>query len=131
MTYIITLLGLLILNVNYAMAIALLIIIVDLLPILGTGSFIVPWAIYNAATGNLALGIGLFILFLVITIIRRVVEPKILGDAVGIGALPALVSLYIGFKLVGVIGFFLGPLVVIVYQAMRRVGLLEFKIRLE
>ena len=131
MTYIITLLGLLILNVNYAMAIALLIIIVDLLPILGTGSFIVPWAIYNAATGNLSLAIGLFILFLVITVIRRVVEPKILGDAVGIGALPALVSLYIGFKLVGVIGFFLGPLVVIVYQAMRRVGLLEFKIRLE
>jgi sporulation integral membrane protein YtvI len=131
LTYIITLLGLLILNVNYAMAIALLIIIVDLLPVLGVGSFLVPWAIYNAATGDLGLAVGLFIMFLVITVFRRVVEPKILGDAVGIGALPALVSLYVGFKLVGVIGFFLGPLVVIVYQAMRRVGLLQIKIRLE
>ena len=131
MTYILTLLGLLILDVNYAMAIALLVIIVDLLPVLGTGSFIVPWAIYNFATGNVVLAVGLLVLFVLLTVFRRVVEPKVLGDAVGIGALPALISLYVGFKLVGVIGFFLGPMVVIIYQAMRRVGLLQFKIRLE
>ncbi len=131
LTYGVTLIGLLILGVDYPLAIALLIIIVDLLPILGTGSFIVPWAAYQLITGDIFLGVGLIVLFLVITVFRRVVEPKILGDAVGIGALSALISLYVGFQLVGVVGLFLGPIVVIVYQAMRKVGLLNIQIRLE
>lgn len=131
LTYVIALLGLMILGVKYALAIALLIVIVDILPILGTGSFLVPWAIYNIIIGNYFLAIGLIILFLFITVFRRIVEPKILGDAIGIGALPALISLYVGFKLVGVIGLFLGPIVVIIYQAMRKVGLFSIKIRLE
>lgn len=131
LTYILSLIGLLILDVNFAMAVALLIVIVDILPILGTGSFIVPWALYNLVIGNVYLAVGLFILFIALTVFRRVVEPKILGDSVGIGALSALISLYVGFKLVGVVGLFLGPIVVIVYQAMRKVGLLQIKIRLE
>jgi sporulation integral membrane protein YtvI len=131
LTYIVALIGLFILKVDYPLAIALLIVIVDILPILGTGSLILPWAIYCLVTGNTFLAVGLLILFLVITVFRRTVEPKILGDSVGIGALSALISLYIGFKLVGVIGLFLGPIVVIVYQAMRKVGLLNIKIKLE
>lgn len=131
LTYILSFVGLLILDVNYAMAIALMIVVVDLLPILGTGSFIVPWALYNLVIGDVGLAIGLIVLFLFLTVFRRIVEPKIVGDSVGIGPLPALISLYIGFKLVGVIGFFLGPIVVIIYQAMRKVGLLQFKIKLE
>ena len=54
-------------------------------------------------------GVGLIFMFILITVIRRVLEPKVIGDAVGIGALPALVSMYIGFKLVGVIGFLSAP----------------------
>ncbi|MFD0586397.1 sporulation integral membrane protein YtvI [Paenibacillus sp. GCM10027627] len=130
MTYVISLAGLLILGIKYPMAIALLIIIVDILPILGTGSVLVPWASYLILTGDLFTGIGLIILFVFITVFRRIVEPKILGDSVGIGALPALISLYVGFKLVGVIGVFIGPLVVIVYMAARKAGLFQNKIRL-
>jgi sporulation integral membrane protein YtvI len=129
-TYIVTLLGLLILDVNYPLAIALMIVIVDLLPILGTGSFIVPWAGFNLITGNIFLAAGLVILFIFITVLRRIIEPKILGDSIGIGALPTLISIYVGFKLVGAVGLFLGPIVVIVYQAMRKVGLLDIKIKL-
>lgn len=81
-------------------------------------------------TGDTYTGAGLVVLFLLITIFRRVVEPKILGDAVGIGALSALISLYVGFKLVGVIGVFLGPMVVIIYTAAREAGLLQTKIKL-
>jgi sporulation integral membrane protein YtvI len=131
MTYIIALTGLLILDVDYPLAIALLTVIVDILPILGVGSALVPWATYSLITGNTFLAVGLLILFVVITIIRRIVEPKVLGDAVGISALAALVSLYVGFKIFGVIGLFLGPIIVIIYQAMRKVGLLQFKIKLE
>lgn len=130
LTYIITLGGFLILGVKYALAIALLVVIVDIMPILGTGSVLVPWASYLILTGDWYTGIGLIVLFLVITVFRRVVEPKILGDSVGIGALSALISLYVGFKLVGVIGVFIGPLVVIIYMAARKAGLFQTQIKL-
>lgn len=129
-TYIITLLGLVILGINYSLAIALLIVVVDILPILGTGSVLVPWAAYLMMTGQVGKGVGLLVLFLVITVVRRIIEPKILGDSVGIGSISALVSLYVGFKLVGVIGVFIGPLVVIIYMAARKAGLFKLRIRL-
>ncbi|WP_269745431.1 AI-2E family transporter [Paenibacillus sp. P22] len=81
-------------------------------------------------TGQVGTGIGLLVLFLVITVVRRIIEPKILGDSVGIGSISALVSLYVGFKLVGVIGVFIGPLVVIIYMAARKAGLFKLRIRL-
>ncbi|MCM3631200.1 sporulation integral membrane protein YtvI [Paenibacillus glycanilyticus] len=130
LTYIISLIGLIILDIKYPLAIALLIVIVDILPILGTGTVLVPWGTYLIVTGDLYAGIGLYVLFLFMTVFRRIVEPKILGDAVGIGSLSALISLYVGFKLVGVIGVFLGPLVVIIYMAIRKAGLFKFNIKL-
>lgn len=130
LTYIISLIGLLVLDVKYPLAIALLIIIVDIMPILGTGSVLIPWGCYLLLTGDVFTGVGLIVLFLVITVFRRIVEPKILGDSVGIGSLSALVSLYVGFKLVGVIGVFIGPLVVIIYMAARKAGLFQMKFKL-
>lgn len=129
--YAMSLAGFLILGVSYPMAVALLVVLVDIMPIVGVGSALVPWAVFCFATGDMFLGIGLIIMFVVITIVRRTVEPKVLGDAVGIGSLSALISLYVGFKLVGVVGLLLGPIVVILYQAMRKVGLLNIKIKLE
>jgi len=131
MTYVLTLIGLLILGIDHSFAIAFLVTLVDLLPILGVGSFLVPWAIYQALISNWFIAIGLIVLFIVITVIRRIIEPKVLGDAVGISALSALISLYIGYEIMGVIGLFFGPVVVLVYQAMRKEGLLNIKIKLE
>jgi sporulation integral membrane protein YtvI len=130
-TYIISFIGLLIIGTGYPLAIALHIVVVDILPILGTGSVLVPWAVYQLAIGDAYIGVGLLLLFLVITVVRRIVEPKILGDAVGIGALSALISLYVGYELVGVIGVFLGPIVVIVFMAMHKAGLFDFKIKFQ
>lgn len=131
LTYTVSLIGLLVLRVEYPFAVALLVIIVDILPILGTGSVFVPWAAFLFLKGDVPLVIGLLALFIVITIFRRIVEPKILGDSIGIGALPTLVGLYVGFKLMGVVGLFLGPILIILYKEMRKVGLLQFKIKLE
>lgn len=130
-TYLITFVGLLMIGTGYPLAIALLIVIVDILPVLGTGSVLVPWAAYMFVTGDLYAGLGLLLLYMVITVVRRIIEPKILGDAVGIGALSTLISLYVGYELVGLVGVFLGPIVVIVFSAMRKAGLLEFKIKFE
>lgn len=130
-TYVLSFVGLLVIGTSYPLAIALLIVVVDILPVLGTGSVLVPWGIYQLAAGDAYVGIGLFILFIVITIVRRIIEPKILGDAVGIGALSALISLYVGYALVGIVGVFLGPIVVIVFMAMRKAGLFDFKIKFQ
>jgi sporulation integral membrane protein YtvI len=130
-TFVLALTGLFILDVRYAVAIAFFIVIVDVLPVLGTGSVLVPWATYMIIMDEIRLAIGLLIMFVVITVFRRIIEPKILGEQMGIAALPTLISLYVGFELIGAIGLVLGPCVVIIYQAMVKVGLLNLKIRLE
>jgi sporulation integral membrane protein YtvI len=128
-TYILAFVGLMILKVEYAVIIAILIVVVDILPILGTGSVLVPWAAYSFfVNDNDHLAIGLLIMFGLITIIRRIIEPKILGSSLGISALAALVSLYIGFKLLGFMGLIIGPAIVIIYEALRSAGFLKIKI---
>ncbi|MCZ8513452.1 sporulation integral membrane protein YtvI [Paenibacillus filicis] len=131
LTYVVTLIGLLVLRVDYPLAVALLIVIVDVLPVFGTSAVLIPWAAYCMLSGNLHLGIGLLILLIVIMVFRRLIEPKIIGNAVGINALATLVSMYVGFQLIGVLGLLLGPVVIIVYQALRRVGLLKINIHLD
>ncbi|MCU6797267.1 MULTISPECIES: sporulation integral membrane protein YtvI [Paenibacillus] len=130
LTYFVTLIGLLFLRTEYPLAIALLIVAVDVLPVLGTSVVLVPWALYSILSGNVSLGVGLLILLVVIMLFRRLVEPKIIGNAVGINALATLISMYIGFKLVGVIGLILGPSLIIVYMALRRVGVMKLSIKL-
>jgi sporulation integral membrane protein YtvI len=127
-TYVLALIGLLILDVKYAVLIALFIILVDILPILGTGSFIVPWSVYNFVVGDDFLAIGLIIMFVLLTVIRRIIEPKILGSSLGISALAALISLYLGFQLLGFIGLIVGPALVIIYEALRSAGFIKIKI---
>ncbi|MFD4815833.1 sporulation integral membrane protein YtvI [Peribacillus butanolivorans] len=129
-TFIMAYTGLWLLNVKYTMLLALLIVVVDILPILGTGSVLVPWAIIVWAQGNHHLGIGLIILFLVITIIRRTIEPKVYSANMGLTPLASLICLYLGFKMLGFIGLFLGPAVLIVYNTLKKSGVIKpnFKI---
>lgn len=117
--------GLLLLRVPYTLLLSLLIVVVDILPILGTGSVLVPWAVVAIFQGNQNLGIGLIALFFVITVVRRIVEPKVLSANMGLSPLAALVSLYLGFKILGFVGLFLGPALVIVYEALKKSGVIK------
>lgn len=129
LTFLITLIGLLVLQVKYAVVLSFIIMVVDVLPILGTGSVLVPWAIYGFIfSDDHKLAIGLLILYGVISVIRRVLEPKVLGSSLGISALSALTSMFIGFQLIGFFGLILGPAVVIIYEALRKAGFLNVKI---
>ena len=125
LTFIMAYAGLWLLNVPYTLLLTLLIVIVDILPILGTGSVLVPWAIIVFFQGNQHLAIGLLLLFLVITIVRRTVEPKVYSANMGLTPLAALISLYLGFKLLGFIGLFVGPALVIVYETLKKVGVIK------
>ncbi len=127
--FIMSLSGLLIIGIDFPLATAGLITAVDVLPIFGTGSVMVPLAIFYIFSGNYFVAIGLLILYGILFAFRRIIEPKILGDAIGIGALSALASMYIAFKLVGVVGLFLGPAIIILINALISADILKIKIK--
>jgi sporulation integral membrane protein YtvI len=111
-------LGLSILRIKYALIIAIIISIVDLLPVLGTGIVIIPWSIYYLINGNLFLAAGLFLMWLVILIVRQIVEPRIISSQIGVHPLVTLMGIYIGFKLIGAGGLILGPLTVLAVKSI-------------
>lgn len=121
-TTIIVLIGLLFLRVNYAITIALLIGIVDLLPYLGTGLVFVPWIIYSAFSGEVHFAIGLGILYLVVLIQRQLMEPKILSSNIGIDPLATLVALFVGFKTIGFLGLIVGPVLLVIIKTLHSAG---------
>jgi len=129
-TFIIALCGLLLLKVEYPVLLSLLIVVVDILPILGTGSVLVPWAIFSIVNGDQGLGVGLIVLFIVITVVRRTIEPKIFSSNLGISPLAALVSVYLGFQLLGVVGVFVGPVLVIIVDTMVKSGIVRFTFKI-
>lgn len=116
-TAIVVILGLLILDVNYAITIGLLIGLVDLLPYLGTGAVMVPWILYVFMYGNIPLGIGLSVLYGIILVARQIIEPKVLASSVGLDPLATLISMFIGLKLFGVLGLIVGPVSLLILTA--------------
>ena len=102
--------GFSVLGVNYSLFLALIIALIDIMPILGTGTVIIPWSLFCFATGDRKLGVGLAILYAITLIIRQITEPKIIGSTLGLHPLAALISTYIGIKLFGFSGVFIGPL---------------------
>lgn len=121
----IVLIGLLILRVDYAITIALLIGLVDILPYLGTGLVFVPWIIYLAFSGSLPLAIGLGVLYLIVLIQRQVMEPKVLSSSIGLDPLATLVSLFIGYKLIGFLGLVAGPIALVILRTLHSAGVYE------
>ncbi|MDS1029087.1 sporulation integral membrane protein YtvI [Bacillota bacterium LX-D] len=119
-TFIQTLVGLYILKVEYALTIALFVGIADLLPVLGPGAIFIPWIIWELLNGNYGLLIGLVILYVFITVVRNLLQPKVLSDNVGMHPLEALVSIYVGLKVFGVLGVILGPIFWVALKAIWR-----------
>jgi len=103
--------GLSILGIKHAALIAAVIAVFDILPMLGTGGIIIPWGIIALVTGNIFLGIGLLILYVAITVIRNIVEPKIVGGQLGLHPVVTLMSMFAGLQLCGFIGLFGFPIV--------------------
>jgi sporulation integral membrane protein YtvI len=107
-------LGLSILGVDAAIVIAALIAIIDILPVLGTGGVIVPWIIIELIKGNMPFAIGLAVLYLIITVVRNILEPKLVGKQIGLHPLVMLICMYVGLKIFGFIGLFALPVAVVI-----------------
>ncbi len=114
--YILLVIGFTILQVDYALLIAIGIAFLDFLPFFGTGTVMVPWAIIKLLSADYQMAIGLLIIWGVGQLARQVIQPKIVGDSVGVPPIPTLFLLYIGYKLSGVIGMIVAvPIGLIVY----------------
>lgn len=102
--YMLLVAGLMILRVKYAFLLALLIAFLDLLPVFGTGTILVPWAAFQLFAGNYQMAVGLLIIWGVGQLVRQLIQPKFIGDTIGVKPLPTLFLLYIGYRFFGVIG---------------------------
>ncbi|MBE6961938.1 MAG: sporulation integral membrane protein YtvI [Ruminococcaceae bacterium] len=102
--------GLSLLGIRHAIMLAFVIAIFDLLPVLGTGGIMIPWTILTVIKGNYPLALGLLILYLVITVIRNIIEPKIVGSQLGLHPVITLCSMFAGAQLLGVVGLFGFPI---------------------
>lgn len=112
------LIGLLILRVNKPLLLALLISLLDMLPVIGVGTVLVPWSVFHLLFGSLSRGIGLAVLFAVNVILRQLIEPKILGKSLGIHPIISLVLLYLGYSVLGLFGLLLVPLFAVVLNIL-------------
>ena len=95
-----------VLRTEYSFFLALLVAIVDILPLLGAGAVLIPWGVISLVSGDYRSGTVLLVGYAVITLVRQIIEPKIVGKFIGLSPLAALASMYIGLKTVGIIGVF-------------------------
>lgn len=106
--------GLLLLRVEPAILLAGLTALVDALPIFGSGAVLLPWGLWALLSGDYPLGLGLFALYGLVTLVRSLLEPRLVGQRAGLPPLAALISMYAGFRLFGVAGMILAPLAAVV-----------------
>ena len=111
--FLILIAGFLFLKVNYAFVLALITSLVDAVPVLGTGTVLIPMSVFYFLTKSTASGWGILILYGITLLARQICEPKILGKTFGIHPLLAIFSIYVGMKIFGVVGLILGPFVAI------------------
>ncbi len=118
-------LGFLLLRIDYAAILALLIAILDIFPIVGTGTVLIPWGIVDLVIGKTGAGIGLIVLYAVITVVRNVIEPKIISDQVGLPPLVTLIAMYAGLRIFGGLGLFGLPILLIILNQLQEAGLIH------
>lgn len=107
--------GLLVLGVNYGLLLAVLISILDFLPVFGTGTVLIPWGIVKLFTGEYAFAAGLILLYITTQVVRQIIQPKIVGDTMGLSPLMTLIFLYLGYKVSGLAGMIIAVPVGLVF----------------
>jgi sporulation integral membrane protein YtvI len=122
MTFVELSIGLTLLKVENAIGLAFLIALVDILPVLGTGSVMIPWAVLTLFQGDVHFAAWLFLIYIFITVVRNVVEPKVLSTQIGLHPLVTLVSMYVGARLFGVGGLFGFPISIAIITILHKNG---------
>lgn len=124
-TTVTVLIGLLFLKVRYSITIALICGLVDIVPYLGTGTIFIPWIIYEFISGNTSLGIGLSVLYTIVIVQRQLIEPKVLSSSIGLDPLATLVALFVGYKMIGILGLIAGPVTLVIINTLQRANIFK------
>ncbi|MDE5974391.1 MAG: sporulation integral membrane protein YtvI [Eubacterium sp.] len=111
-----------VMNNGYVFMIAIAIAVFDILPVAGSGGILIPWAVVSLILGSYPKAIGLIVIYVVITVIRQYIEPKIVGTSLGVHPIVTLAGLYFGLKLFGFMGMFIVPLAVMTLKAFNDAG---------
>lgn len=117
--------GLSVIRIPNAMLLALIISFIDILPILGTGTVLIPWGIIALCIGEIRIGAGVLILYVVITIIRNIVEPKLVGQQINLHPVVTFACMLLGLKFLGIIGMFGFPIAVALLNNMNERGIIQ------
>ncbi len=112
-------------NSSYIVIISVVTAIVDIVPVLGTGTILIPWAVICFLTGNYPMAIGLGILYAAITVIRQIVEPKLVAGQLGLPPFVTISAMYIGLKTMGVLGVFIAPVTIIMLKLLNDEGIIH------
>ena len=123
--YLIVAAGLLILRISYAPVLAIFIAVLDFLPVFGTGTILWPWIVFEVFGRNYKLAIGLALIWGVSQIVRQVIQPKIMGDSMGMHTLPTVFLLYIGYKVSGIFGMIIAVPIGIIFVNMYQAGVFD------
>lgn len=117
--------GLNIIGIPNAVLIAMVIAVFDILPVLGTGGIMIPWAIISFAYRNYKIGFGIALLYVIVTIIRNIVEPKLVGQQVGLHPVVTLISMFVGLHFLGFIGMLGLPITISVVKNLNDKGVIK------
>ena len=121
--FLLTLMG--IYNSGYIFVIAILTAIIDIVPVLGTGTVLIPWAVISLLNGNYPMAIGLIVMYACITVIRQIIEPKLVAAQLGIPAFLTIVSMFIGSQIFGVLGIFILPITIVMLKLLNDEGIIH------
>lgn len=112
-------------NSSYIVIIAAATAIIDIVPVLGTGTVIFPWALYSVIVGNYGLAVGLVIIYVVMAVIRQVIEPKLVAGQLGLPPFLTIIGMYVGLKLFGFLGMFIMPIAIIMLKLFNEEGIIH------
>ena len=123
--FFILLVGFFVIGQPYGLLLALVLAVMDFIPIIGAGTVMVPWAVIDLFMGNYFHAVQLMVIWGAIALFRRVGEPKFVGDQTGLSPIASLISIYIGWRLAGVLGMILGPTIALIALNLIRLGIFE------
>lgn len=110
---------------EYVFIISLITAIVDILPVLGTGTVLIPWGVWSLLTGKIGFGIGILVVYAVITVIRQIIEPKLVANQLGLPAFVTITAMYVGTQLFGFLGLFLLPISIMLLKVLNDEGIIH------
>lgn len=123
--FFILLIGFTVIGQSYALLLALVLAVMDFIPIIGAGTVMLPWAVLDLCTGDVRSAVELLVIWGVIALFRRVGEPKAVGNQTGLSPILSLVSIYVGMRLGGVAGMILGPVALLVLLNICKAGVFD------